>query len=199
ALFEVAAWDVITELGHSRDDAAGEAFDKVARLLGLGYPGGAALSALAATGDDHGVALPWPMQGNDTIEFSFSGLKTAVAMLLQRQPDAKPQDVAATFERIAIGSLVEVTLRAAKRTGLERLVVAGGVAANRLLRRAFDRAGLEVSFPPPELATDNGAMIAMAAHQRLASNLTQPADQVAGAEPATSDAVPYQPLAAAPA
>jgi len=193
ALFRVQAWDDIAELGHSRDDAAGEAFDKVARLLGLGYPGGAALSALAATGDDHGVSLPWPMQGKDTIEFSFSGLKTAVAMLLQRQPDARPEDVAATFERVAIGSLVEVTLRAVERTGLERLVVAGGVAANRLLRRAFDEAGLEVRFPPPGLATDNGAMIALAAHQRLLAGGAEPGS----ATTVMTDAVPYQPLAGA--
>lgn len=193
ALFRVASWDEIVELGHSRDDAAGEAFDKVARLLGLGYPGGAALSALAATGDDHGVTLPWPMQGHDTIEFSFSGLKTAVALLLQRHPDAKPADVAATFERIAIGSLVEVTLRAVRRTGLERLVVAGGVAANRLLRSAFDHAGLDVRFPPPGLATDNGAMIALAAGHRLSSGGTS-ADPTRSA---LTDAVPYQPLAGA--
>lgn len=194
ALFKVESWNDIAELGHSRDDAAGEAFDKVARLLGLGYPGGAALSALAATGDDRGVTLPWPMQGHDTIEFSFSGLKTAVAILLQRQPDAKPADVAATFERIAIGSLVEVTLRAVERTGLKRLVVAGGVAANRLLRSAFDRAGLDVSFPPPELATDNGAMIALAANQRWRSR----SDASTATDAVMADAVPYQPLAEAP-
>jgi len=193
ALFKVESWDRIEELGHSRDDAAGEAFDKVARLLGLGYPGGAALSALAATGDDHGVTLPWPMQGHDTIEFSFSGLKTAVAMLLRRQPDAKPADVAATFERIAIGSLVEVTLRAVERTGCKRLVVAGGVAANRLLRSAFDRAGLEVSFPPPGLATDNGAMIALAAYRRLQTQ----GYALNATDAAMVDAVPYQPLAGA--
>jgi len=195
ALFEVTSWSEIEELGHSRDDAAGEAFDKVARLLGLGYPGGAALSELAATGDDHGVRLPWPMQGNDSIEFSFSGLKTAVALLLQREPDADRAAVAATFERIAIGSLVEVTLRAAERTGMKRLVVAGGVAANRLLRSAFDDAGLDVSFPPPGLTTDNGAMIALAAGRRLTS-----VDARARLEGAfTIDAVPYQPLAGAPA
>lgn len=193
ALFRVESWADIEELGHSRDDAAGEAFDKVARLLGLGYPGGAALSELALTGDDHGVTLPWPMKGNDSIEFSFSGLKTAVALLLQRQPDVDPAAVAATFERIAIGSLVEVTLRAAARAGLTRLVVAGGVAANRLLRQSFDQAGLEVSFPPPHLATDNGAMIALAAGRRL----TTPDARERLAEAATTDAVPYQPLARA--
>lgn len=189
-LFRVAAWDDVAELGRSRDDAAGEAFDKVARLLGLGYPGGPALARLAESGDDHGVALPWPMQGADGLEFSFSGLKTAVALLLTREPDAAPADVAATFERVAVGSLVEVTLRAVERTGIQRVVVAGGVAANRRLRASFDAAGIEVHFPPPALATDNGAMIALAAALRLRVG------SAPGAEAAwLADAAPYLPLA----
>jgi len=190
-LFDVADWDDVTELGRSRDDAAGEAFDKVARLLGLGYPGGAALSKLAEQGDDHGVDLPWPLRGDDGLTFSFSGLKTAVALLLERNPEVDRADVAATFERVAVGSLVEVTLRAAARTGAKKLVVAGGVAANRRLRAELAASGLEVSFPPPALATDNGAMVALAA------------ERVLGRQPAASewawtvDAQPYLPLAAA--
>lgn len=196
ALFDVRSWDDVVLLGQSRDDAAGEAFDKVARLLGLGYPGGAALSRLAESGDDHGVQLPWPLHGSDGLEFSFSGLKTAVALLLQRRPDAVPADVAATFERVAIGSLVEVTLRAAERTGRTRLVVAGGVAANRRLRAAFTDAGLTVSFPPAELATDNGAMIALAAARRLHAGASGAAVGTSPLpEAAVVDAVPYQPLA----
>src|SRR5690606_17583208 len=120
-----------------------------------------------------------------------------VALLLQRQPDARAADVAATFERVAIGHLVEVTLRAAERTGARRLVVAGGVAANRRLRDELAHSGLDVSFPPPSLATDNGAMIALAAEHALRR-------AGAGAEPApadaaaawTADAQPYLPLAA---
>ena len=192
-LFDVEGWDRVTELGRSRDDAAGEAFDKVARLLGLGYPGGAALSRLAEQGDDHGVELPWPLKGDDGLSFSFSGLKTAVALLLERCPDVDKADVAATFERVAVGSLVEVTLRAAERTGARRLVVAGGVAANRRLRAELAHSGLEVSFPPPALSTDNGAMIALAAERTL--------DRLPGgtAPPGawTADARPYLPLAAA--
>lgn len=189
ALFYVQGFGSVLELGRSRDDAAGEAFDKVARLLGLGYPGGAALSELAATGDDTAVDLPWPMHGDDTLDFSFSGLKTAVALKLQRQPDVSHADLAASFERVAIGSLVEVTLRAARRVGAKRLVVAGGVAANRRLRGAFADAGLETHFPPAALATDNGAMIALAADLRLQAGLAL--ENGLGI-----DAQPYSPLAA---
>ncbi len=189
ALFYVQGFGSIVELGRSRDDAAGEAFDKVARLLGLGYPGGAALSELAASGDDTAVDLPWPMHGDDTLDFSFSGLKTAVALKLQRQPDVSHADLAASFERVAIGSLVEVTLRAARRVGAKRLVVAGGVAANRRLREAFATAGIETHFPPAALATDNGAMIALAADLRLQAG--QLLDNSLGI-----DAQPYSPLAA---
>ncbi len=191
ALFLVYAWDRIQELGRSRDDAAGEAFDKVARLLGLGYPGGAALAELAENGDDHGVQLPWPMKGSTDLSFSFSGLKTAVALLLERSPDVVKADVAATFERVAVGSLVEVTARAAKLTGAERLVVAGGVAANKRLREELSRSDLDVSFPPPELATDNGAMVALAAARVLAGEAPPHPD------PVGVDASPYLPLATA--
>ncbi len=187
ALFAVHSWDDIEELGRSRDDAAGEAFDKVARLLGLGYPGGPALAALAEKGDDHGVKLPRPMAGARGLEFSFSGLKTAVALLLERQPDAKPADVAATFERTVVDSLTAVTQRALDASGMPRLVVAGGVAANSRLRREFASFNVPVSFPPAALATDNGAMIALAAGLQLASG-PPPADAL------SSDAAPYLPL-----
>jgi len=111
-------------------------------------------------------------------------------LLLTREPDAAPADVAATFERVAVGSLVEVTLRAVERTGIPRVVVAGGVAANRRLRASFDAAGIEVHFPPPALATDNGAMIALAAALRLRVG------SAPGAEAAwLADAAPYLPLA----
>lgn len=190
ALFAVHAWGQVEELGRSRDDAAGEAFDKVARLLDLGYPGGAALAQLAATGDDQALSLPQPMQGHKGLDFSFSGLKTAVAQLLERQPDARPADVAASFERVVVTSLVNGAARALSQTGMRRLVVAGGVAANARLRREFAAAGIDVAFPPPALATDNGAMIALAGGQRLASGRLPPA-------PFTADAEPYLPLVGA--
>ncbi len=206
ALFAVRSWSSVEELGRSRDDAAGEAFDKVARLLGLPYPGGPALSKLAEEGDDHGVKLPWPMAGSKGLEFSFSGLKTAVALLLERQPDVDRADVAATFERIVVGSLMEVTRRALEATGLRRLVIAGGVAANRRLRQEVAALGAELgvatTFPSPALATDNGAMIALAGRLALRGAANAASDD--GAEPSeghdqtaalATDASPYLPLA----
>ncbi len=185
SLFDVRAWGEYKELGRSRDDAAGEAFDKAARLLGLGYPGGAALSRLAETGDPDAFPFTVPLKGQTGFDFSFSGLKTAVSVLLQRQPDAPKADVAASFERVVVESLVQTTLRAAAATGYETLVVAGGVAANKRLRERLQETKLNVRVPPLALATDNGAMIALAAHARLEAGLTNP-DEV--------DATPYLPL-----
>jgi len=185
SLFDVRAWGKYRELGRSRDDAAGEAFDKAARLLGLGYPGGAALSRLAETGDPDAFPFTLPLRGQQGFDFSFSGLKTAVAVLLQKQPDAPKADVAASFERVVVESLVQTTLRAAAGAGYETLVVAGGVAANRRLRERFAKTGLSVRVPPLALATDNGAMIALAAHAQLEAGLTNLSEV---------DATPYLPL-----
>ncbi|MEJ2289030.1 MAG: tRNA (adenosine(37)-N6)-threonylcarbamoyltransferase complex transferase subunit TsaD [Deinococcales bacterium] len=189
ALFAVHSWDAIEQLGRSRDDAAGEAFDKVARLLGLGYPGGPALAALAQHGDDRAVPLPQPMRHQEGFDFSFSGLKTAVAITLERDPGLRPEDVAASFERTVVASLVEVTRRAMDHTGLQQLVVAGGVAANARLRRAMEAEGLEAAFPPPALATDNGAMVALAAERRVGREAEQQDRAL------RTDAAPYLPLA----
>jgi N6-L-threonylcarbamoyladenine synthase len=157
-------------LGETQDDAAGEAFDKTAKLLGLGYPGGPALSRLAESGHPGRYRLPRPMIGSDDLEFSFSGLKTAVLGLV-KDPGAKPADIARAFVEAVVEVLVAKCLRALARTGLERLVVAGGVGANRQLRAALDaeaaRRAFEVFYPEPELCTDNGAMIAFAAALRL--------------------------------
>jgi N6-L-threonylcarbamoyladenine synthase len=163
SLFEVKAWGNYKELGRSRDDAAGEAFDKVARLLGLGFPGGPALSKLAETGDAGAYKFTVALKGQTGFDFSFSGLKTAVALLLQKEPTANVNDIAASFEKTVVESLVSVTERAAKATGYKHLVVAGGVAANKRLRQRFTEVGLTTHFPPLSLATDNGAMIALAA------------------------------------
>lgn len=184
SLFEVSAWGDYRELGRSRDDAAGEAFDKVARLLGLPYPGGPHLSRLAATGNPHAFAFTLPLRSQVGFDFSFSGLKTAVALLLQQRPDANPADLAASFEHVMVESLVQVTKRAAAATGHQALVVAGGVAANRRLRQRFAESGLATHFPPLALTTDNGAMIALAAQHRL----TATSDW-------SLDAAPYLPLA----
>ena len=186
SLFRIDAEGRPVELGRSRDDAAGEAFDKVARLLGLGFPGGPALARLAERGDPEVHALPLPLRGQDGYDFSFSGLKTAVAVLLERTPEARPEDVAAAFERTVVESLVSTLLRAARAEGITAVSVVGGVAANARLRAALADSGLDVRVPPPELATDNGAMVALAARRRMARGTVEP--------DWTRDAAPYLPL-----
>lgn len=188
SLFEVRAWGEIRELGRTRDDAAGEAFDKAARLLGLGYPGGRALSQLAETGDPEAFPFPLPLKGQAGFDFSFSGLKTAVARLVAASPDLNKADLAASFERVVVESLVSTALRAADATGHTTLVVAGGVAANRRLRERLQDTPLRVHVPPLSLATDNGAMIALAAHARLKSGFRPTSASL------EADAVPYVPL-----
>jgi len=161
-------------LGTTLDDAAGEAFDKTAKLLGLGYPGGPLLAALAEEGNDEAYGFPRPMLNKPTLDFSFSGLKTAV-MLEVRKAEASGDiescraDIAASFQRAAVDTLVGKTLKAAKSGGFERIVVAGGVGANRLLRAeiAAHFSG-DVFYPRFEFCTDNGAMIAAAGAFRLA-------------------------------
>jgi N6-L-threonylcarbamoyladenine synthase len=160
-------------LGETQDDAAGEAFDKTATLLGLGYPGGPALSRLAEHGHAGRYRLPRPMIGSGDLEFSFSGLKTAVLTLV-KGADPNEQfyaDVARAFQDAIVDVLVAKCALAMERTGLTRLVVAGGVGANRQLRAALDAQaaarGFDVFYPEPELCTDNGAMIALAAALRL--------------------------------
>jgi N6-L-threonylcarbamoyladenine synthase len=157
-------------LGETQDDAAGEAFDKTAKLLGLGYPGGPAVSALAESGTSGRYRLPRPMLDSGDLGFSFSGLKTAVLMLLKNGTPA-PADVARAFVEAVVDVLVAKCMQALATTGMKRLVVAGGVGANRQLRAALDaeaaRRGVEVFYPAPELCTDNGAMIAFAAALRV--------------------------------
>jgi N6-L-threonylcarbamoyladenine synthase len=160
-------------LGTTVDDAVGEAFDKTAKLLGLGYPGGPALAALAEQGDETAFNFPRPMLNKPNFDFSFSGLKTAV-MLEVRKAEADGRldecraDLAASFQRAAVDTLVAKSVRAAAAEGLERIVVAGGVGANKLLRReiaeCFDG---EVYYPRLAFCTDNGAMIAVAGALRL--------------------------------
>ena len=153
-------------LGETQDDAAGEAFDKTAKLLGLGYPGGAPLSALAENGVAGRYRLPRPMIDSDTLDFSFSGLKTAVRTLIKNH-NPEPADLARAFVDAVVDVLTAKCVLALQRSGLARLVVAGGVGANRQLRAALDARGardrFEVFYPEAELCTDNGAMIALAA------------------------------------
>jgi N6-L-threonylcarbamoyladenine synthase len=163
-----------TLLGETQDDAAGEAFDKTAKLLGLGYPGGPALSALAEKGRPGRYPLPRPMLASGDLDFSFSGLKTAVLMLEKQEGAQAHADIARAFVDAVVEVLVAKCRRALEANDLTRLVVAGGVGANRQLRAALDaeaaRRGFEVFYPEPELCTDNGAMIAFAAAQHLASH-----------------------------
>lgn len=164
-------------LGETLDDAAGEAFDKTAKLLGLGYPGGPALAKLAERGDPKKFDLPRPMLHSPNLDFSFSGLKTAV-MIQQKKMLENPDingnilaDLAASTQDAIVEVLVAKSIAALKQTGLKRLVVAGGVGANQSLRQRLlsrlNRIGADAYFPPLDLCTDNGAMIAYAAAQRV--------------------------------
>ena len=165
-------------LGETQDDAAGEAFDKTAQLLGLGYPGGPALSKLAESGKPKRYRLPRPMIASGDLEFSFSGLKTAVLTLLKKETKLEKKNLAREFVDAVVEVLVAKCVLAMQKTGLRQLVVAGGVGANTQLRAALDAegaaSGFEVFYPEPELCTDNGAMIAFAAALRLESGKTIP-------------------------
>ncbi|MDP1899431.1 MAG: tRNA (adenosine(37)-N6)-threonylcarbamoyltransferase complex transferase subunit TsaD [Rubrivivax sp.] len=160
-----------TLLGETLDDAAGEAFDKTAQLLGLGYPGGPALSKLADRGDAIRFTLPRPMLHSGDFDFSFSGLKTAVLTLVRKVGQAEAADIAAAFQVAAVDVLVTKSLAACKYSHARRLVVAGGVGANTHLRERLTREaaarGISVFYPRMEFCTDNGAMIAFAGAQRM--------------------------------
>jgi N6-L-threonylcarbamoyladenine synthase len=175
SLIRVADHGVLTELGATRDDAAGEAFDKVAKLLGLGYPGGVAIDRLARTGDPGAVSFPRAMTRKQTgLEFSFSGLKTAVLVHVREHGVPQGQalaDLCASFQDTVVEVLVRKTRQAARAEGLRHVQVCGGVAANSRLRSALHAAGAEDGFqvhvPPPRRCTDNAAMIAAAGAFRL--------------------------------
>lgn len=155
-------------LGSTRDDAVGESFDKVARLLDLSYPGGPSIQQAAESGDPEAIAFPRAFARTDTVEFSYSGLKTSVLYALRKDPGADKADVAASFQAAAIDILLIKTKLALRQTGAPRLILAGGVAANKLLRaRLKEELDVPVLMPPIELCVDNGAMIAAAGHSRL--------------------------------
>jgi N6-L-threonylcarbamoyladenine synthase len=165
-------------LGETLDDAAGEAFDKSAKLLGLGYPGGPAISRLAEFGDPGAYKLPRPMLHSKDLNFSFSGLKTAVLTVVKKQVtnicEQDKANIARAFVDAIVDVLVAKCLTALKQTGLKRLVIAGGVGANRQLRAALNAAAekkrFQVFYPELEFCTDNGAMIAFAGAMRLQLN-----------------------------
>jgi len=171
-------------LGRTIDDAAGEAYDKVARFLDLGYPGGPVIDRVSADGDPDAIPFPRAMM-NDGLDFSFSGLKTAVVNHARRNPGARSVDIAASFQAAVVDVLCAKTLRAAAQSGARGVVLGGGVAANSLLRSEMQRrgseAGVRVALPGRAMCTDNAAMIAAAAWHRLRSD--GPMDLDCGAYP----------------
>ena len=167
-------------LGSTIDDAAGEAFDKVARYLGLGYPGGPAIDRLAVEGDPEAIRFPRPMMGDGTYDFSFSGLKTAVVNHVRNNPEVTTADVAASFQEAVVDVLVTKTMAAAREAGARGVCLGGGVAANSLLRERFLDAcgadGLRGFLPSWAMCTDNAAMVASAAWYRWQSDGPSPLD-----------------------
>lgn len=185
SIYRVEEFGRYVLLGQTLDDAAGEAFDKVAKLLGLGYPGGAVLEKAALSGDKGRASFPRAYLSRGSLDFSFSGLKTAVALYVKRWREGdddtggvKMEDVAASFQEAVVEVLVQKTLEAADRAQVKSIVIAGGVACNRALREAMQEGaclrGLEVLCPRPAYCTDNGAMIALAGQQRIARGELSP-------------------------
>ena len=167
-------------LGRTRDDAAGEAFDKVAKVLGLGYPGGPIISRLADNGNKDGIAFPRAWLEPDSLDFSFSGIKTAVVNYItnrhQKNENINREDICASFQEAVAEVLVEKTIRAARQLEIDNVVLAGGVAANRRLREYLQERGsrknINVFLPPREFCTDNAAMIALAGYYQLRDDQT---------------------------
>jgi len=177
SLYRVDGFGKLKRLGATRDDAAGEAFDKVAKLLGLGYPGGPMIDELSRKGDRKAIRFPRPVAAKHSFDFSFSGLKTAVVNYVRTNPEPPGvyperilRDLAASFQEAVVEVLVRKTFQAAEHEGLKRVVLCGGVAANRRLREAMIEAShekIKVFVPRAPLCTDNAAMIAVAGHACL--------------------------------
>lgn len=175
-LVQVDGFSNYTLLGQTLDDAVGEAFDKTAKLMGLDYPGGPEIARLAEQGDAKRFTMPRPMTDRPGLDFSFSGLKTHVRTLYQScdRPDQDKADIAAGFQQAVVDTLVIKCRRAIKQTGIRRLVIAGGVSANRQLRKQMDeKMPGRVFYPRHEFCTDNGAMIAYAGWHRLEHGAAQ--------------------------
>jgi tRNA N6-adenosine threonylcarbamoyltransferase len=181
ALYHASAPLTYQLIGQTRDDAAGEAFDKVAKLLGLGFPGGPIIQRTAEGGDPRAIEFPLAQMTDGASDFSFSGIKTSVSLYVRRHRplgDAQVADVAASFQAAVVKMLVRKTVRAALRIGVKRVVLTGGVAANGPLRAALhaeaEQHGIRLHIPPPRLCTDNAAMITAAGTVRLAAGERAP-------------------------
>lgn len=171
-IIQVKDYNTFEVLGKTKDDAIGEAFDKVARVIGLGYPGGPKIDKLAKSGQPN---IELPKTHFDNLNFSFSGIKTAVINLHHKEPDINKENLAASFEETVSNILVEHAIEAVKLTGIKKIVLAGGVSANTCIRRKFDELSkkddLQIYYPELKLCTDNGAMIASAGYYEfLAGN-----------------------------
>ena len=179
SLYLARGWHDYELLGRTIDDAAGEAFDKVARMLDLGFPGGPVIEKRARAGDPSAIKLPRAWLGRESLDFSFSGLKTAVRTVLERQTETSEafvSDLAASFQEAVTDVLVRKTLIAAERYQVKRVTLAGGVSCNGYLRQRMSDAtrsqGVDFFLAPPEFCTDNAAMIGLVGRRRLAAGLT---------------------------
>jgi N6-L-threonylcarbamoyladenine synthase len=185
SLFRVDGFGRYRRLGQTRDDAAGEAFDKVAKLLGLGYPGGPIIDELSRSGNPKAVRFPRPSLGKNSFDFSFSGIKTAVVNYVKSHPDIPGgypeelvRDIVSSFQEAVVEVLVKKTLQAAQHEKLKRIVLSGGVAANRLLREKIKKEATEqqvqVYIPSPNFCTDNAAMVGVVGYEYLKKGIRSP-------------------------
>jgi len=185
SLFRVDGFEKYKRLGQTRDDAAGEAFDKVAKLLGLGYPGGPIIDELSKTGNPKAVRFPRPVLSKNSLDFSFSGLKTAVVNYVKAHPEPPGgypeniiKDIVSSFQEAVVEVLLKKTLQAAQHHGLKRIVLSGGVAANQRLRERMKEEALQqklkVYLPSPSFCTDNAAMVGVVGYEYLKQGIRSP-------------------------